>query len=612
MPYFVDNVLDQAGNAIKLASVTITRQDAGAVTLYSDALRTQVLANPLTTDARGQFAFYARPGIYTATVSSSQSVQASRIYEADGPENVKDFGAKGDNLTDDAAAFQAAHNALPSAGGEIVVPTGKYLLGSTVSFTRKTRLVGFGHSEAVGVDAPTTLVKKSTLSGAGLSVQANGCEFESFLLDGQTGNAGDGIEILANRFVGRNLSIFRAGRDGMRIGSDAGVNANLWALEHIYTKSNGRDGLRVHDNTPDCNGGVLVGLDTQSNGGAGLYSLKATLNTYVGIVAQSNGTYGAYFGSGSNYNTISGGDFLESNTTAAGNLYFDAGSSNNRADVVIRQADLTNSGSGNLVDYIDTGTGLFASRGQFLMQMVRAGANYIQATHASGQVNLVAGGLALSDANSALRIVPSLGIVMRPETSATPGSNGDLVLEATSNTALALKYKGSDATVRTVSLPLISQTDQSGTFTPKLWATGNDTAIALSSAKGVYQVTGQMLMVRIYLQVDGGGPGAGSGNLVIGGESSACSGGSVSGSFPKNGVAYPASNATAYQGFSIAPAWQTGINLSAGYTQLNAIINGGTAYLLLYESGDDATSQALTAAALAANDQLSFTLFYPI
>src|SRR4029077_138732 len=45
--------------------------------------------------------------------------------------SVKDFGAKGDGVTDDTAAFQAAHDALPSTGGGIYAPGASYLLNKT-------------------------------------------------------------------------------------------------------------------------------------------------------------------------------------------------------------------------------------------------------------------------------------------------------------------------------------------------------------------------------------------------------------------------------------------------------------------------------------------------
>ena len=45
-------------------------------------------------------------------------------------------------------------------------------------------------------------------------------------------------------------------------------------------------------------------------------------------------------------------------------------------------------------------------------------------------------------------------VIQAPPASITPASNGDLVFEATSNTAITLKLKGSDGTVRSVALTL--------------------------------------------------------------------------------------------------------------------------------------------------------------
>ncbi len=51
--------------------------------------------------------------------------------------SVKDFGAKGDGVTDDAAAFQAAYNAVSANGGVVFVPQGRYHRTSGVSGSAK-------------------------------------------------------------------------------------------------------------------------------------------------------------------------------------------------------------------------------------------------------------------------------------------------------------------------------------------------------------------------------------------------------------------------------------------------------------------------------------------
>lgn len=52
--------------------------------------------------------------------------------------NIKDFGAIGDGETDDTVAFQEAINAIPSIGGSIYVPSGRYKITSTITITNKT------------------------------------------------------------------------------------------------------------------------------------------------------------------------------------------------------------------------------------------------------------------------------------------------------------------------------------------------------------------------------------------------------------------------------------------------------------------------------------------
>lgn len=52
--------------------------------------------------------------------------------------NVKDFGAIGDGATDDTAAIQAAIDSIPSIGGSIYFPAGRYKATSTITIESKT------------------------------------------------------------------------------------------------------------------------------------------------------------------------------------------------------------------------------------------------------------------------------------------------------------------------------------------------------------------------------------------------------------------------------------------------------------------------------------------
>ena len=60
---------------------------------------------------------------------------AERLY-------LEDFGAVGDSLTDCSPALQAAHDALPDEGGEIIAATGVFRFNSKVNFTKPVHLMG--------------------------------------------------------------------------------------------------------------------------------------------------------------------------------------------------------------------------------------------------------------------------------------------------------------------------------------------------------------------------------------------------------------------------------------------------------------------------------------
>lgn len=61
--------------------------------------------------------------------------------------DVKSYGAKGDSLTDDFAAFKAAIDSLPSNGGVVKIPEGKYRINQSLTINRGIVLCGAGPSK---------------------------------------------------------------------------------------------------------------------------------------------------------------------------------------------------------------------------------------------------------------------------------------------------------------------------------------------------------------------------------------------------------------------------------------------------------------------------------
>lgn len=81
-------------------------------------------------------------GLFVSPVLANAPVVAS----------VKDYGAKGDGVTDDSSAFQSAINQLPPAGGIVFVPPGKYIIANQVNINRDNVSVqGVGNESKLSI-----------------------------------------------------------------------------------------------------------------------------------------------------------------------------------------------------------------------------------------------------------------------------------------------------------------------------------------------------------------------------------------------------------------------------------------------------------------------------
>lgn len=77
---------------------------------------------------------------------TSQSEMSSFFIDKMGIINVKSYGAKGDGVTDDTAAIQAAIDALGETGGVIFVPTGTYVISTPLTLTNQGIVIQFASS----------------------------------------------------------------------------------------------------------------------------------------------------------------------------------------------------------------------------------------------------------------------------------------------------------------------------------------------------------------------------------------------------------------------------------------------------------------------------------
>ena len=94
--------------------------------------------------------------------NSTTGIQKNIVFPTDaGVLNVKEFGAKGDGVTDDTKAIQAALNAYPNGGRIIYLPNGTYLISETLSWPAGTPGTGneYKHTILQGQSEQEAIIK---------------------------------------------------------------------------------------------------------------------------------------------------------------------------------------------------------------------------------------------------------------------------------------------------------------------------------------------------------------------------------------------------------------------------------------------------------------------
>lgn len=259
----------------------------------------------------------------------------ARVY--DDVQNVRNYGAVGNGVTDDTAAINAAITALSTNGGEVYFPPGNYLISSTLTITtngvtlRGSNPLGYWNGVTTIYQGGSVIVKKSTMTTE--AIQGNdslNLTIKDIAIVGQVGNGGDGIYIPSGQRTSLiNVSVARCGGTGIRIGPKVGAaltNANGWQLHNVTSMFNGANGLYLHDavnsSAPNCNGGTAAGLILKGNTGSGLLIESSMFNDITGLWAESNTSFGVSlvgFAAQGIYTNISVSD-VENNTAGNWNI----------------------------------------------------------------------------------------------------------------------------------------------------------------------------------------------------------------------------------------------------------------------------------------------------
>jgi hypothetical protein len=245
--------------------------------------------------------------------------------------SVKDFGAVGNGVTDDAAAIQAAIDAF-SDGATIYLPAGTYRVSTQILVNTKISLVGDGIASENGTGAAyrgaTCILRAFTGANATIALNGDCCAIDGVDVDGNNQGTGSQVQVWGSRVRIGKLSTRNSGGDGVRIGkTDTGastINANFWYIEYLITCGNAANGLRVDDTNTSIVGSYPLGLananagyaaliDARSNGGDGVQLGNCNDNVFADIGAQDNAGIGIHFktdgtNSGPRCNTILSND----------------------------------------------------------------------------------------------------------------------------------------------------------------------------------------------------------------------------------------------------------------------------------------------------------------
>lgn len=362
-----------AGNIGSTAGTVQSDLDArptiGSLAIPGTAANIGTAAGTVQTDldARPTSASLAASGgaALVGTIQSGTGAVARTLQDKERERvSVKDYGAKLDGATDDTAAFQAAHDALGTSGGVIVIPASAAgpLINGTVALTKPVSIIADNYSSATIVTTVSgntifTTTKKAVFRGVSFIANgaAVGTAYAIKILNSATPPSNCGVfDCIFSGFlrcvwsqrtqslhVARNT--FAPGTSGCGVYLENLTNSDegdSFVCENSFTGGTGQTSLFVGSTSGlvvsgnKFNGGVDVHIDIAANGGnlgdymitgnsiegqvtAGI-RLAATSAVIVKTVITGN-QFSAFnpshiiVGSGAKYTTITGNSFNSTN-----------------------------------------------------------------------------------------------------------------------------------------------------------------------------------------------------------------------------------------------------------------------------------------------------------
>lgn len=197
--------------------------------------------------------------------------------------NVREFGAKGDNSTDDTAAIQSAINVAQAAsGGMVYFPQGNYIVSNELLITGNSVILeGQATSGNIGGGSRiiTTSTTKDVIRVSTVNQSVSGFEVHGLSLYGAGAGATTGSGLyLQSDVAGRvlqtvrinNVACLNCKEHGFRFSAASSTSFIFdMAMGNLVATGNGKNGLRADGNVIQTQVGKIYSASNLCTGGAG-------------------------------------------------------------------------------------------------------------------------------------------------------------------------------------------------------------------------------------------------------------------------------------------------------------------------------------------------------
>jgi hypothetical protein len=356
-----DNTYEASNRRVKNLADPVDAQDA-ATKAYAQSLFTGESGTPIRTEIMADLAASSGSSIVGFIQSGTGAV--ARTAQDKGREvvSVKDFGAVGDGVADDLAAFNAAIASVKAIAGirangtHILVPPGTYKLSgrlvidNTITLEGMTNQFPYATGSAVlqfSADNDGLFLGYYTGAYANPSgVMGQGITIRNLTIKGtKASGTGHGIFINTKANI-ENVYVTGFSGHGVYIYGDApNGNANNCLLKNVKAYSNGKSGFYTAGG--DSNACLIEICDGSYNAEWGFHDSSFLGNTYIGCHSADN-ALGAYKADGPSSRNVFIGCYSESGQPV---------SSIDHPSVVI--------GGLHAAGFTDAGTGFVATDGIF-------------------------------------------------------------------------------------------------------------------------------------------------------------------------------------------------------------------------------------------------------